>query len=352
MKLLNSSFQFDRLKLIITVTILFGLSACKNSYQVPRPDVSGIEINFDPIRCENMLFAEDSANQVLLVDQFQAKYPQLSDLYFSKMMGMGPQTGPQWRQNATLFLQNEAVQSLKDSVDLEMNQLNTALGELSEGFKHLKHYFPNKATPKVFTCISEFGPAAFTLDTAAVGISLDMYLGEDFVYYNSVGLARYQMEHCKPENLPSNTMKAYLMAAFPFKSDQNRMIDQMIYNGKILYLTELMFPLKDPHLHIPFKEDQYAWCLANEGRMWGFFIEKELLYETRSSKYMKYLKQGPTSAGMPPESPGETGSFIGLQIVRAFMEKNPDFSLEKLMEIEDGQVILSRSKYKPKEGLF
>jgi len=72
------------------------------------------------------------------------------------------------------------------------------------------------------------------------------------------------------------------------------------------------------------------------------------LYETQSKLYGKYVNDGPTSSGMPAESPGNVGSWVGWQIVRAFMQQHPGFSLQKLMDIEDGQYILSKSKYKPK----
>ena len=50
---------------------------------------------------------------------------------------------------------------------------------------------------------------------------------------------------------------------------------------------------------------------------------------------------------MPPESPGNTGSWLGWKIVQKFMQENPTYTLKSLMQETDAQKILTLSKYKP-----
>ena len=71
--------------------------------------------------------------------------------------------------------------------------------------------------------------------------------------------------------------------------------------------------------------------------------------------YDKDLKQlkglvevAPTSPGMPPESPGNTGSWVGWQIIKAYMENNSNITLEQLLQEQDTQKILTKSRYKPR----
>ena len=82
----------------------------------------------------------------------------------------------------------------------------------------------------------------------------------------------------------------------------------------------------------------------------GFFDRKELLFSNQSREFLKLLNEAPTSSGMPPESPGRAVVWTGWQMVRKYMAQNPETSLEQLMAIHDGQIILSKSKYKPKIG--
>jgi hypothetical protein len=48
--------------------------------------------------------------------------------------------------------------------------------------------------------------------------------------------------------------------------------------------------------------------------IWHYFSQRKLLYSTQWADIMRYINEGPTSMGMPPESPGNIGSFIGWQI--------------------------------------
>lgn len=334
------------------IIFLFFLTGCVQEQNFPKPDVSDIQIDFEPIRTEQLFFDTDSVQNRLNISQFNDKQPEIADLYFNKLMQLGGRTGTDYLQSAELLFGNEAMLALKDSVNLILPEVNKQLPVLEQGFKYFKHYFPNKTIPIVFTAITEFAPAAFTLDTIVAGISLDMYLGPEFVYYPSVGFHQYQIRNFKPEFIPANTLKAFYQAHFPFKAKETSLIDEMVYNGKLLYLLDLTLPETDDYIKIGYTKDHIEWCKNNEGRIWGFFIEHELLYESQSKLYNKYINDGPSSSGMPPESPGNIASWTGWQIVRTFMKNNPGFPLKKLMEIKEGQQILNRSKYKPKEGLF
>ena len=52
---------------------------------------------------------------------------------------------------------------------------------------------------------------------------------------------------------------------------------------------------------------------------------------------------------MPTEAPGRTGDYIGWQIIRAYMKRYPETSLNDLIKMNDSQMILEKSKYKPKQ---
>lgn len=331
---------------------LFYISGCQSDYSFEVPDISNIKIAYDLIRTEQLFFEKDSLNTQQAIEAFTNKHPAIADLYFSKLMQLGSMQNNEYLPSATLFFRNDAILSLKDSVQLILPKANEQLTILEDGFKYFKHYFPHKNTPQVFTAITEFGPAAFTLDTAVVGISLDMYLGPQFVYYPSVGFHQYQIRNFKPAFIAANTLKSVYTAHFPFDSKETNLLDQMVYNGKLLYLLDLTLPATDDYIKIGYTPAHIDWCKNNEGRIWAFFIEKEMLYETQSKVFMKYITDGPSSSGMPQESPGNIASWVGWQMVRTFMKNNPNVTVEQLMDIKTGQQILARSKYKPKKGLF
>jgi hypothetical protein len=53
---------------------------------------------------------------------------------------------------------------------------------------------------------------------------------------------------------------------------------------------------------------------------------------------------------MPKESPGKVGAWLGWQIINAYMKENPNTTLHQLIDLKDGQKILTSSKYKPKSA--
>ena len=52
---------------------------------------------------------------------------------------------------------------------------------------------------------------------------------------------------------------------------------------------------------------------------------------------------------MPDEAPGRTANYIGWQIVRAYMERYPSTTLKNLIDLKDSQMLMEKSKYKPKQ---
>ena len=80
----------------------------------------------------------------------------------------------------------------------------------------------------------------------------------------------------------------------------------------------------------------------------GHILNHNLLYDTKFEQF-KYVKDGPTTYGMPKESPGRVGAWLGWQIIQAYMRENPNTTLQQLIDLKDGQKLLTASKYKPKK---
>jgi uncharacterized protein YjaZ len=62
----------------------------------------------------------------------------------------------------------------------------------------------------------------------------------------------------------------------------------------------------------------------------------------------KWINQAPFVAGIPKNSPGRLGQWVGWQIVRSYMKNNPQIPITELMTNQNAQEILAKSKYKPK----
>jgi len=88
-----------------------------------------------------------------------------------------------------------------------------------------------------------------------------------------------------------------------------------------------------------------------EAGIWAYFLDNELLFESDYLKIQKYLAEAPFTPGIGENSSSapKLGVWTGWQIVKQYMEKNPDISLQELMLEKDAQKILVGSKYKPRD---
>jgi hypothetical protein len=124
----------------------------------------------------------------------------------------------------------------------------------------------------------------------------------------------------------------------------------MIYNGKIMYFMDKILPDAGDTLKISYTRDQLKWCTDFEPKIWAYFLEENLLYETDYPKIQKYLTEAPFTPGLGErnESAPKLAVWTGWQIVRAYMDKHPEVTLQQLMANKDAQKILNESKYRPK----
>ena len=124
----------------------------------------------------------------------------------------------------------------------------------------------------------------------------------------------------------------------------------MVYNGKELYLKDLLLPDYSDAEKIGYAPEQIKWCEENESYMWRYFVEEEMLYSADQKLITRFINPAPFSKfylEIDNESPGRVGSWIGWQMVRSYMENNK-VSVEDLLKA-DTKEIFTKSKYKPKK---
>ena len=186
-------------------------------------------------------------------------------------------------------------------------------------------------------------------------ISLDMYLGSNYKYYNDVlaaapyNIPAYVQKRFRKDYIMTDCMRAIATTVIDNSQQSEKFIDYIIYEGKILYFLDAVLPDTPDSLKIYYTPAQMDWCQKNESNIWSFIIDKKLLYSTDPSMITKFCTDGPFTAVFSRQSPSRVGIWIGWQIVRAYMENNKKISIKELFTDQDAQGILTRSKYKPKK---
>lgn len=142
-------------------------------------------------------------------------------------------------------------------------------------------------------------------------------------------------------------LKGWLDSEYLNDSAQRNMLAQMIYQGKLLYAMDVLLPEISDTIKTGYSASQWEWVRQNEEKIWSFFIEQKFLYSTNPKTYIKYIQDGNTTGGFPEKAPARLGAYIGWQIVRAYMLKNPTTRLDQLFQLSDAQTLLAGSGYRP-----
>ena len=299
-------------------------------------------------RFEKELFAIDSSNRDEAIHNLINKYGDFFYFYFNDFRwNMQSESDDSWKDSVVLFVSDQTLRSLYDSVEKRFSDFSAEEKELNTSLRYYKYYFPEITAPIVITVINSPGHGAFTYGDSALCIALEDYMNPEFSFYKFLDIPSYLVRRFKPEFIVPNCLQVMITKQFPFDPTSKKLIDAMVYNGKVMYLKSKFIPDIPDSIATEFREKDLKWCLDNEKEIWKFLLEKNLLYSQDPLEYMKYVNEGPTTSGMPPESPGNVGSWVGWRIVSAYMSKHPETSLQQLMNEEDAQKILTDSKYKP-----
>jgi len=224
--------------------------------------------------------------------------------------------------------------------------------ELTDAFRRIKYYYPDKSLPKVYAYFSGF-KAQTTIGDGYFGIGLDMFLGansrfypalrETFPHYLSRRFTPYYIAPRVVEGIAREDM-------FPENESDKTLLSKMIYAGKVLYFMDHILPNTADTLKIGYTASQIKWCTEFEGQIWGYFLEENLLYETDYQKIQTYVNEAPFTPGLGEhnESAPKLGIWAGWQIVKKYMAEHKEVTLQQLMAQGDAQKILNESKYRPK----
>ena len=248
---------------------------------------------------------------------------------------------PQMATNAALQqLGRETAAAFPDSAALRK--------DLGEMFRRVHHYFPDFRVPTTATWVSGFtGKDIFVNDSLLV-LSLDWFVGPKASRVPD--LPQYMLRRYIPAGLLP--LLAHNVASKYNKHEltANTMLDAMVHEGKALYFASQVLPCTPDSLLLGYTGRELVKLEANEPRVWGHFLEKNLLYSTTPFLLQKYVGERPNVPEIDKTCPGRVGQWVGLQIVRKYVAEHPDVSLSRLMAEKNAQRILNESHYRPKNN--
>lgn len=299
------------------------------------------------VRFDSALLSVQTADIEQDIRRLYIEYPEFMPMFVEDILGI-PATD-------TAYLAVALPQFLEDTTygfrqtNLREKQLFADVSDiqhsLDDAFTRISYLYPDMQVPEIYLFISGFNASIYFLEDA-IAVGADMYLGSDYEYYNRV-VYDYQKQTMRKECIPADVVSAYLFRNLPYTSTKSRLLDQMIYRGKVMYLLSVLFPTLPDYEVMGYTKQQWEWCEKNERAIWHLMMDKRDLFKTESVVLTSYLNEGPFTAEVSQDSPGRLGTWIGWRIAESYMVHNQDVTLQQLMAEPDAQKILEESFYKP-----
>lgn len=256
---------------------------------------------------------------------------------------------PQMVSDLKKYLNDPIIKDLYNQVFKLFSDFKPFENEIVDAFSHYLIYFPDQLVPPIITMVPGLDlqmPSVYIFEQT-IYVNLDLYLGQEYPIYTKMGIPKYISERMDSRFITIDIFKKGIIYRHIPEQTPLTLLESMIIEGKKLYFTEMILPQKPLSEIIGYSEEKYNWAEKYYPNVWGYFIENNLLFSKEEEVFRKYIDETPFSKPFGNQSPGRIGQFLGWKIVKAYMENNPDITLNQLMQETDLQMILNKSAFKP-----
>ncbi|MEE2954350.1 MAG: hypothetical protein VX347_04170 [Bacteroidota bacterium] len=301
----------------------------------------------DVYRFENYLFNSDSTNIIQRKSVWESELGVFTPYFDYYIMNRSSKDETLYCDEILAFINNAQMREVYDTICIKFRDFSYFEKQIQLSFGKWKEMLCMPPPKKIITLFSGFNYGVISQDSMLI-IGLDFFLESKSKFYSYLQDPKYIRLQKNSRFLLSYILESWIDYNFNSYNTKSDFLAQMIYKGKIMYLINKLTPYSSQRDKFRFSEDEMIWCENNEFGIWAHFIENDLLFSTQQMEFLSYLNPSPFGKGMPRESPGRISYFTGHKIVSNYMHHNSGISIEELMRETDAQLILKKSKYKPK----
>ena len=329
---------------IILFTCIFSCSSKK------YPDVSGIPITLKTERFEKAFFDTTTSNLLSYLKQINSNSASFVEIYLTQILSVDPL----WPTDTAAAYVNgfiKAYRPVYDSAEKIFNDFSPYEAEIKKGLQQVKYNFPGYKLPeKIITYIGPADGVGDGITKDALFIGLQVHLGKDNPLYKTTLVQEtypeYVSQRFEPGYIVVNCMKNIVNDIYSQKEDDKPLVNQMIANGKRLYIISRLLPETEEYKIMGYTKVQMQDSYNHEAVIWDLFIKNSLLQITDKNIIKNYVEESPKTQELGEGAPGNIGSFEGWQIVKKYMQKKPATSLQELIKL-DGETLFQEARYKP-----
>jgi len=331
----NLTKKIFKLSVILIVLLIWISSACTSDqnkqFKLKRFDTELFSINPDSI--------EQQINQLYI------KYPKFLPIFTEHIIGIGLVNDSNLGVYIKQFVQDPVILEIYSKTKVIYEDFPLYAKKITEGINKYQKQTDAPDNIEIIGFISGFNQSFVTMESA-LAIGLDNYLGADCQYYKQLRLPDYLIQKMSPDFLVTDALRAWVQSDLEGISKPETVLDNIIFEGKILYATLNILGKKQESKVFAYTPDQIKWCKDHEKTMWEFMAESEMIFSSDALMIQRLSKEAPFTRDFGLDSPPKAGAWIGYRIIESFMDRNK-VGLEELLFKYTASEILAKSAYKP-----
>jgi hypothetical protein len=301
------------------------------------------------LRLEEDLFSLNATNFETESEKIKNKYGSFYEHFLINPLRLNGSKDTLYKAMVLDFVKDQNVREAYDYVHklYPASKFDALAAEVNNCAKRFKYHFPKRKLPsRLITCTTGWNYAFAYMDGALI-IGLDMYLGDTAKFYQMLRYPQYQARKMNEQHILPDIARGWMLTEFDNDLAENTLLSHTIFYGKLFYAINALLPETADSLLIGYTSKQMKTSKEYEKNYWSYFAEKNRLYENNLNTIRELTSEGPFTAAISKECPPRIAMWIGWQIVKSYMKNNKDVTLDELINDNNAQKILSKSKYRP-----
>jgi hypothetical protein len=318
---------------------LWLLNSCTNNPL--KIDASDIHVDIDFINVDSLLVNSDSVELIKAHNRLKAEIKDVYLFEIGNCLRIGELEDTAFYNSIKKFKQDTSIRNLEKHIQHAFVEKSDIENRIIDGFKHLKYHFPKGKIPEHIVYLNTLFSVGVYSDEKDIGIGLERFLGDSNEMIQQLN-PKYHFEWMKKamdaKYLERDVLTGWIATHYIDEVSGN-LAENIIFWGKIIYLTEACFPEDPPEIIIRYTSDEYIWALENEYQFWQYLVDEKLLFKIDDRTKMNMVSEGPFTPGIPnQEGPDRLGQFIGWRMVQKYMEKN-DVTLKEMVNLPYNDIL-------------
>jgi len=331
-------------RIISFLGIIILFVSCNNSNRF-KIDTTKNRVEVKIHRFDKDLLTIDTTNMESGLKALYAKYPDFLPVFTSNILDTVAADTAAVHKLFHQFLTDKTFVPVNKKTLQTFGDVSDIEKQVSDAYTYIHFYFPEVKLPEIYFYASGFN-RPIMMNDKFIALGTDLYLGKDYPAYKDFTY-EYMLNNMRRECVATDLVSTTLFRMFVMNSSEYRLLDNMLFRGKVMYLLSVFMPNEKPENLMSYTPEQWEWSKKYEKEIWTAIIDQKHLFSTDVLLIRKYMNEAPFTSPISQESPGRLGTWIGWQIVKSYMNKNPKVNLKNLMDENNYQKMLEESGYKP-----